>query len=113
MKSRLVRLLNEGTGTRWRTESGKHGSICYFTCSATCSDLPKSLFPKDGTARTGDPKPISEHTCSPVLSPLGENGEQVCEGREVRLPSCPHCRGFAIYPQADGKHSCMTCKQTW
>jgi hypothetical protein len=30
MKSRLVRLLKEGTGTRWRIENGKHGSICYF-----------------------------------------------------------------------------------
>src|SRR5215471_9549392 len=45
-KSRLARLLQEGTGTRWRTEKRKHGSICYFTCSPTCSQVSNSLFPK-------------------------------------------------------------------
>jgi hypothetical protein len=138
MKARLVRLLKEGTGIRWRTENGRYGATCYFasntakslfskdgttidveksaistSCSTTCSDVPNSLFPKDGTARTGNPKPISEQTCSPVLSPLGENREQVCEGAQKNLSSCPHCGGFAIYLQTDGKHTCMTCKQTW
>ena len=138
MKSRLVRLLKEGTGIRWRTENGRHGATCYFasntakslfskdrtsldveksaistSCSATCSELPKSLFPKDGTARTGTPKPTSEQTCSPVLSPLGENREQVCEGAPGKLSSCPHCGSFAIYLQADRKHACMTCEKSW
>ena len=113
MKSRLVRLLKEGTGIRWRTENGKYGALRYFACSETCSDLPKSLFPKDGTARTTTPKPISEQTCSAVLSPLGENREQLCEGPQGKLSSCPHCGSFAVYPQADGKHCCMTCEQSW
>jgi len=113
MKSRLVRLLKEGTDTRWRTENGKHGSICYFSCSTTCSDHPKSLFSKERTTRTGYPKPTSEQTCSPVLSPLGENREQVCDGPQGKLSSCPHCGSFAIYLQTDGKHVCMTCEKSW
>lgn len=81
MKSRLVRLLKEGTGTRWRTENGKYGSTCYFACSPTCSPTAKSLFLNERTTRTTNAKPISEQTCSAVLSPLGENREQVCDGR--------------------------------
>src|SRR6185312_1987326 len=81
MKSRLVRLLKEGTGTHWRIEKGKFGAICYFGCSSTCSGTSNSLFLNGRTARTTSPEPISEQTCSAVLSPLGENREQVCDGR--------------------------------
>jgi hypothetical protein len=75
-RTRLIPLLNEGIGARWRTENGKHGSICYFGCSLTCSATAKSLFPKAGTAGTGKAKPTSKQTCSPVPSLLEGNREQ-------------------------------------
>ena len=108
-KARLVRLLKEGIGTRWRTENGKFGATCYFSCSLTCSAVPKSLFSKVGTEGTGSKNPTNDNLfrCSP---PLGGNREQVGVG-ERSLPSCPHCGSFAIYRSADGMSLCQTCEK--
>jgi hypothetical protein len=108
-KTRLIRLLKEGIGTHWRTENGKHGSICFFTCSPAYSNAAKSLFPKAGTAGTGTAKPISEQTCSPVLSPIGENREQVCDGRRTERLCATH--GFhSEWSGVNGVSVCLKCQ---
>jgi hypothetical protein len=109
MKSRLVRLLKEGAGTHWNTEKGKFGAICYFSCSPTCSGTSKSLFPNDRTARTTSSEPISEQGCSPVLSPLGENREQPCDGRTGERLCSTH--GFhGEWSGVNGVSVCLRCQ---
>jgi len=105
-KSRLARLLQEGTGTRWRTEKRKHGSICYFTCSPTCSQVSNSLFPKgeQGEQLVKNPSPSKPVPLFPPL--LGGNRGTGCEGPE--MSACPNCGSFAIYRDS-GVVQCMTC----
>jgi archaellum biogenesis ATPase FlaH len=78
-KNRLVRLLKEGTGTRWRTELGKHGSILY-------QPIGKSLFPKAGTGDTVTKNP-SRNNLYRCFPPLGGNRIQVVDGQNERLCS--------------------------
>jgi archaellum biogenesis ATPase FlaH len=97
-RNRVLRLLKEGTGTRWTTEKGKYGANLY-------QHLANPLYPNDGTAGTTH----SEQSCTAVPTPLG-----VVQGTALRGPetmtACPYCGSFAVYSQPNGQHNCMTCE---
>jgi AAA domain len=94
-KNRIVKLLQEGTGTRWITEKGKYGAILYHLTA-------KPLYPKDGTADTAS----FEEGCIAVSTPL--RVEQDTARREGKgLPSCQKCGSYALY-----EGMCQTCQTT-
>jgi hypothetical protein len=110
MKSRLVNLLKEGRGTLWLEEK-QGNSFRYIPIVLKSENNPENN-------RTGQ----GPGNCSSVLSPLGENREQVpldptsvlrtgtqkMNGKS--LPSCPACGSFAV----DAHRSplfCFTCEQ--
>jgi archaellum biogenesis ATPase FlaH len=100
-RDRIYKLLKEGVGNRWSSESGKHGSILY-------SPLCKPLSPKAGIGDTGKKKPTNDNLyhCPP---PLGGDRIQVGVGTK-ELPSCQHCQSYAIHRRNDGTSMCQTCE---
>jgi hypothetical protein len=112
-KSRLSELLKAGCGQRW--EERKEGtSLIYFPIGSrkreqagTGEQVQKNLSglkvvplsPLKGGDR--EQQPEREQEVVP---------EQVPSGTEKSLPSCPHCGSFAVYREADGSESCLTCE---
>ena len=92
-RTRVVRLLKEGVGTRWSTEKGNHGAILYRLSA-------NSLYPKDGTAGTAH----SDETCTAVPTPLGVV-QGTGRGGSDTLPACPKCGSFALIHGI-----CQTCE---
>ena len=108
-RTRVVRLLKEGIGTHWTIEKGKFGASLY-------RPIANPLYPKDGTAGTAH----SEAGCTAVPTPLGVVQGTACGGpvqdqaqtqTERQMTSCANCGSFAVYRDAYGKQTCMTCEK--
>ena len=98
-RNRVVRLLKEGVGTHWSTETGKYGSILYHP-------LAKSLYPKAGIAGTGSEKTMPEQTCTAVPTPFG-----VVQGTGLRGPelTCARCGTNFDTSAGFAKHQVYEC----
>jgi hypothetical protein len=114
MKARFVALVKENNGVLWREEKSGN-SLRYFPSVLKTQNNAENNRTGQGTGN-----------CSSVLSPLGENREQVpldpsnCSENNgtaqpekpngKSLSQCKSCQSFAVYLEKDGRLTCQTCE---
>jgi hypothetical protein len=97
-RTRVVRLLKEGSGTHWTVTKGKFGANLY-------QPLAKSLYPKDGTAGTAHLRA----GCTAVPTPLGVVQGTACDGNRPEKLCSIHKFHSDWMVGPDGSRVCLRC----
>jgi hypothetical protein len=104
-RNRLPRLLNEGaTGKRWHIQSGPSRSKLFYP-GPVVSIAPEPRGITDTSVESGGEvvsvvrRSLDRTTIPPTDH--GTNGKS--------LTQCQACKSFAVYPEKDGRVTCMTC----